>query len=300
MDQDLHKILSVPFMLKLKELMLDEVLIDDLDRVYLPLANLISVGLNTNASMQVIGINGAQGAGKTTFCTLMKLVLEQGFGLKVLSLSIDDLYLSRVDRERLAQTIHPLLATRGVPGTHNVHQGIELLNALHNAAPDTQTRIPRFNKAVDDPFPDSQCDVFVGRPDVVLFDGWFMGAREQPIADLIVPVNQLEEVEDAEAIWRTYVNLQLKTVYNALFDQLSLLVMLQVPSFEKVYEWRTLQEQKLRMTTAGQTNLRIMDDEALRRFISHYERLTRWMLKDMPARVDMLFKVNDDHRICLP
>ena len=287
-------------MLKLKELMLDEVLIDDLDRVYLPLANLISVGLNTNASMQVIGINGAQGAGKTTFCTLMKLVLEQGFGLKVLSLSIDDLYLSRVDRERLAQTIHPLLATRGVPGTHNVHQGIELLNALHNAAPDTQTRIPRFNKAVDDPFPESQCDVFVGRPDVVLFDGWFMGAREQPIADLIVPVNQLEEVEDAEAIWRTYVNLQLKTVYNALFDQLSLLVMLQVPSFEKVYEWRTLQEQKLRMTTAGQTNLRIMDDEALRRFISHYERLTRWMLKDMPARVDMLFKVNDDHRICLP
>lgn len=287
-------------MLKLKELMLDEVLIDDLDRVYLPLANLISVGLNTNASMQVIGINGAQGAGKTTFCTLMKLVLEQGFGLKVLSLGIDDLYLSRADRERLAQTIHPLLATRGVPGTHNVHQGIELLNALHNAAPDTQTRIPRFNKAVDDPFPDSQCDVFVGRPDVVLFDGWFMGAREQPIADLIVPVNQLEEEEDAEAIWRTYVNLQLKTVYNALFDQLSLLVMLQVPSFEKVYEWRALQEQKLRMTTAGQTNLRIMDDEALRRFISHYERLTRWMLKDMPARVDMLFKVNDDHRICLP
>ena len=94
-------------------------------------------------------------------------------------------------------------------------------------------------------------------------------------------------------------NNQLKERYRDLFGRLDLLVMLQVPSFEKVYEWRSLQERKLKMTTLGQKNLRVMDELELRRFISHYERLTRFMLREMPSRVDMLFKVNVSHRICI-
>ncbi|MBO4331972.1 MAG: hypothetical protein J5875_02280 [Paludibacteraceae bacterium] len=299
MEQNVLLKLRKHFSEKLRELMLGEELLEDLDRVYLPLAEMASVGLDTT-NMQIIGVNGAQGAGKTTFCALMKLVLEEAYGLKVLSLSIDDLYLSRNDREKLAQTVHPLFVTRGVPGTHYVKKGIDLFNTLANATPTDTTIIPRFNKAVDDVYPEKECDHFVGRPDVILFDGWFMGATEQPLADLLQPVNELEEKEDKDAVWRTYVNLQLKTEYSRLFDCLNLLVMLQVPSFEKVYEWRALQEEKLRISTKGQDHLRIMDNEELRRFISHYERLTRWMLKEMPGRADVLFTVNDDHRICLP
>lgn len=299
MEQDVLHQLRKHFSEKLRELMLGEELLEDLERVYLPLAEMIAIGLDTT-NMQIIGVNGAQGAGKTSFCALMKLVLEDAYGLKVLSISIDDLYLSRNDREKLAQTIHPLFITRGVPGTHYVQKGIDLFNTLANAAPTDATPIPRFNKAMDDVYPESEWDRFVGRPDVILFDGWFMGAVEQPLADLLQPVNELEEKEDKEAIWRTYVNLQLKTEYNHLFDCLNLLVMLQVPSFEKVYEWRALQEEKLRISTKGQNHLRVMNDEELRRFISHYERLTRWMLKDLPDRADVLFAVNNDHRICLP
>ena len=85
--------------------------------------------------------------------------------------------------------------------------------------------------------------------------------------------------------------------YKQLFDKLDLLVMLQVPSFEKVYEWRTLQEHKLRLSSSGKKNLRVMTDEEVKRFIMHYERITRWELTDLPAKCDMLFKVNDNHRI---
>lgn len=299
MEQELLQKLHRSFSDKLKELMLEEELNEDLERVYMPLADMIAVGLDTSTT-QIIGVNGAQGAGKTTFCTLMKLVLEGGYGLKVLSISIDDLYLSRADREKLAKSVHPLFITRGVPGTHYVQKGIDLFYTLTNAGPADVTPIPRFNKAVDDVYPEKEWDTFVGRPDVILFDGWFMGATEQPLSELINPVNDLERDEDAEAVWRTYVNLQLKTEYSRLFDCLNLLVMLQVPSFEKVYEWRALQEEKLRITTQGQNQSHVMDEEQLKRFISHYERLTRWMLKEMPERADVVFAVNNDHRICLP
>lgn len=284
---------------KLKTLRLVSDMTDDIDRIYMPLANMIAVGLGSD-KMHVIGVNGAQGAGKTSFCELMKIVLEEGFGKRVLCLSIDDLYLSHADREKLARQIHPLLKTRGVPGTHYVEKGLKLLHDLAAAGPSTQIRIPRFDKATDDVVPESRCDVWVGRPDVVLFDGWFMGAEEQPLSDLLNPINDLEKNEDKDAVWRTYVNLQLKTEYSKLFDELSLLVMLKVPSMEKVYEWRELQENKLRAATEGWENLRVMTPDEVRRFIAHYERLTSWMLQEMPQRADVLLMVNEDHRICLP
>jgi len=287
------------FINTLRALMLEELLIEDLDRVYIPMANLISEGLNIDAKTQVIGVNGAQGAGKTTFCNLLKVVLETGYGMKVALLSIDDLYFKRSEREKLAQEVHPLLITRGVPGTHDVALGEQVLNRLCNARPKDITRIPRFNKAIDDQYPESEWDKFTGRPDVILFDGWFMGAIEQPESDLKEPINELEKLEDPDAIWRSYVNEQLKTVYRPFFEQLDLLVMLKVPSFDKIYEWRALQEEKLRIRNQGQKKLRIMDTKELERFIAHYERLTRHILNEMPERADMLFRVNDNHRICL-
>jgi D-glycerate 3-kinase len=214
-------------------------------------------------------------------------------------LSIDDIYLKRSEREKLAREIHSLLITRGVPGTHDVRLGEQILDKLCNARPKDTTRIPRFNKAIDDQYPESEWDKFTGRPDVILFDGWFMGAVEQPEPELKKPVNELEKDEDPDAVWRSYVNEQLKTVYKPLFEQLDLLVMLKVPSFDKIYEWRALQEDKLRIRNQGQKKLRIMNADELKRFIAHYERLTRHILNEMPDRADMLFRVNDDHRICI-
>lgn len=294
-----NKSLREVFHQTLQDLMLDDALMEDLDRVYMPMANMIRMGFNTGERTHIIGVNGAQGAGKTTFGRLLQVVLEKSFGMKVVQLSIDDIYLSRSARERLAQEVHPLLSTRGVPGTHDVKLGEDTLDALCEAGAKDVTLIPRFNKATDDPFPRTEWDSFVGRPDVVIFDGWFMGAVEQKETDLLQPVNALEREEDPYCVWRRYVNSQLKDNYKSLFNRLDLLVMLKVPSFDKVYEWRALQEEKLRIKTQGQKNLRVMSEEEVKRFISHYERLTRHILAEMPSRADMLFKVSEDHRICI-
>lgn len=287
------------FQKKLRELMLDEILMEDLSRIYLPMANLINTALNVKDQTHIIGINGAQGAGKTTFSKLLKVVLEQKFGMKVVQLSIDDFYLSRAEREELAKSVHPLLITRGVPGTHDVRMAESVLSSLSTAQENSVTIIPRFNKAMDDPYPQSQWDRFVGRPNVILFDGWFMGAIEQKETELLNPVNDLEKLEDPYCIWRRYVNSQLKDNYKSLFDKIDLLVMLKVSSFDKVYEWRLLQEEKLRIVTANKENNHVMSKDELVRFISYYERLTKFILKEMPSRADMLFNVSNDHRICI-
>ena len=134
---------------------------------------------------------------------------------------------------------------------------------------------------------------------MILFDGWFMGAIEQKETELLNPVNDLEKLEDPYCIWRRYVNSQLKDNYKSLFDKIDLLVMLKVSSFDKVYEWRLLQEEKLRIVTANKENNHVMSKDELVRFISHYERLTKFILKEMPSRADMLFNVSNDHRICI-
>lgn len=291
--------LELSFKQKLNEMMLGDDLMEDLDRIYLPMASLIKMGLNTQNRTQVIGINGAQGAGKTTFSQLLQVVLELHLDMKVVRFSIDDFYISRSEREKLAADVHPLLITRGVPGTHDVKLCEQVIDQLSSASEKTETIVPRFNKATDESFPKSQWEKVVGRPNVILFDGWFVGAVAQKETELLKPVNDLERNEDPYCIWRRFVNNQLKENYNSLFDKIDLLVMLKVPSFDKIYEWRTLQEQKLRMKNEGGKNLRIMSDEELKRFIGHYERLTRHVLDEMPERADMLFNVSSDHRICL-
>ena len=187
--------------------------------------------------------------------------------------------------------------TRGVPGTHDVKLGLEIINSLRNADSKTVTMIPRFNKAIDDVYPKSEWTKFVGKPDVVLFDGWCMDATAQDDSELTSPINELEATEDKDCVWRRYVNNQLKTDYKDLFDTINFLVMLQIPSYDKVFEWRNLQEEKLRIANQGKEATHIMTPDQVIRFIAHYERITRHILAEMPERADMLFKVNDNHRL---
>ncbi len=132
---------------------------------------------------------------------------------------------------------------------------------------------------------------------MVLFEGWCVGARPQPEAELDKPINSLEAEEDKDARWRRYVNEQLAASYKQLFGRLDLLIMLKIPSFESVYEWRSLQERKLAASAADKTASHVMDEATLQRFIMHYERLTRYMLAEMPQRADIVLKLNSDHTI---
>jgi D-glycerate 3-kinase len=243
----------------------------------------------------LVGLCGSQGSGKSTMAAFLRALLDSQ-GLATAVLSIDDLYLDRADRVTLAETVHPLLRTRGVPGTHDVALGLEVIETLFAAEPGAATAIPRFDKATDSRLPQPQWDRFVGPARIVILEGWCIGATPQETAALDRPVNPLEANEDSDGAWRTYVNAALAGPYRALFDRIGLLVFLHAPSFECVFEWRRLQEEKLRARTGG-TGAGIMDDAALARFIMHYERITRHLLATMPATADLVVALDADHRI---
>ncbi|MFC7048734.1 hypothetical protein [Emcibacter nanhaiensis] len=270
-------------------------------RYYLPVAERIAALQNRLGRPLVVGVNGAQGSGKSTLSAFLKLILENNHDLRTVVISIDDLYLTRAEREQLARDIHPLLVTRGVPGTHDVGLGIQTITKLLNAKEDDVTLIPRFDKARDDRCPQEDWDRFKGRADIVILEGWCVGARPQPDEDLANPVNDLERNEDPAGAWRRHVNNQLKGPYRELFGLLDYLVMLLVPSFDCVLDFRLKQERKLahKLETTGvkAENLKLMDEAAIHRFIMHYERLTRFMLTDLPAIADALLEVDADHSV---
>ncbi len=244
----------------------------------------------------LVGINGAQGSGKSTTAELLATTLSQVHGLATIQCSIDDFYLTHAERVKLAQDIHPLLATRGVPGTHDLKLLNETLDQLMTASPEETTRIPRFNKAVDDRHPEEKWDSFSGRPDVVILEGWCVGTTPQPESLLQEPINELEAREDVDGRWRKYVNDALRDGYRSLFKRLDLLVLLKIPDFSAVIEWRSLQEQKLAEQSGHLAGSKIMDASTIQRFVMHYERLTRWNLDALPSAADLTLEIDRGHR----
>lgn len=255
------------------------------DLVCAPLAELAGEARRTLGRTVVIGICGAQGSGKTTIAAVTARMLAER-GLRCALLSLDDLYLSHAARMELARLVHPLLATRGPPGTHHPALGIEVLTRLGETG---KVALPRFDKAADTPRDRTAWPRVQAPVDVVLFEGWCVGARPQPPEALIEPVNALERDEDPDGRWRTFVNVALDGAYQPLFAQIERLVLLQAPGFEVVAGWRAEQEAKLRARTGGG-----MGPDEIARFVAHYERLTRWILQEMPARADWVVPLAAD------
>lgn len=223
----------------------------------------------------ILGLCGSQGSGKST---LAQALADRIGGTVVLSL--DDLYLTLAERRELAQTVHPLLLTRGVPGTHDVALGQAVLDAIVSGQ---GTALPRFDKSSDDRAPLSEWPVSPIPVRLVIFEGWCVGARPQPFADLLEPLNLLERFEDRSRVWRRYVNAALAGPYQSLFSRIDAQILLAAPNFETVLDWRIEQENELRLRVGG-IGAGLMDDLQVARFISHYERLTRFILREMPIR----------------
>lgn len=292
------------FATALASLKVDLGLVAMFESIYVPLGAWLACRETQQSGPLVVGINGAQGAGKSTLFNLIEVILGEGFGLRVVGFSLDDLYKTRAERERLATTVHPLLMTRGVPGTHDVELGMEILRSLKAGDPGQPTKIPVFDKSIDERCSPDVWQEWSGPVDIIVFEGWCVGALPQLEADLYTPVNSLEQQEDPDTRWRRYVNQQLAGPYQELFSMIDTLIMLKVPSMEAVFEWRSLQEKKLAErvkyifdTQQPSDHLRIMNEEEIVRFIQHYERLTRVMLDEMPARADVALVLNENHKI---
>lgn len=265
----------------------------DARRWFQPLAEQLLVLQQRHSGTLIVGVQGAQGTGKSTLAALLAMLLQQ-HGQTVAQLSLDDFYLGRSQRQQLAADVHPLLATRGVPGTHDVDLAMATMDALCQADNGQQVALPRFDKANDDRRPVRQWPSLQAPVDVIILEGWCLGAGPQAEPALAQPINRLERERDANGDWRRFVNQQLAGSYRALFARLDFLVVLQAPSFDCVYRWRGLQEQKLAAQGGGS---RLMDRAQLEEFIAHYERLTRLCLDTLPALAQRVYQLDDDHRV---
>ncbi len=267
----------------------------DARRYFLPLLDHLIALQRAKGRCLLLGINGAQGSGKSTLAALLCRLLAS-LGYSVANLSIDDFYLSNAARQELARQQHPLLVSRGVPGTHDTALLRAKLQALRKAEAGQRISLPRFDKARDDCQPQQRWPEIAAPVQFIFLEGWFVGLQPQAEAELAKPVNELESEEDAECRWRRFVNRSLAGDYQEVFAQLDELIMLQAPSFEQVFQWRGLQEAKLRQRSDHSAS-GVMDEARLRRFIQHFERLTRHCLRSLPARADQLFVLDTSHRI---
>jgi len=259
----------------------------------LPLA--VWIKQRKHAEPLVVGINGAQGSGKSTLTGALAIILNH-LGYDVAQLSIDDLYLLQEQRQTLASTVHPLLKTRGVPGTHDVKLGLEIITKLTQGR--GEVSVPKFDKRVDDRAPKQDWQLYTVPVDIVLFEGWCVGTPPQPADALHTPMNELDTGEDQEGVWREFVNASLANTYQQLFQHIDVLVYLQVPSFDSVFLWRQEQEEKLfQNQQANGYNQQGMSTDELKRFIAHYERLSRWAMQALPLLADVVITLDELHRI---
>ena len=278
-----QEVLSEPFRDKLKQL----------NNFYLPISQVIYKNYIKNKKTRIIGLAGGQGSGKSTISQLLKIVLKTQFNLETVVFSIDDFYKTLNDRKKMSKEINHLFLTRGVPGTHD-------LKLLYKCIKNLKKKnfknflIPKFDKSKDERFKKKKWNKVLNKPNIVIFEGWCVGAKPQNNSDLIKPINNLEKLEDKNMIWRKKVNNELKNDYKKIFNLIDDLIFLKVPSFKHVYKWRLLQEKKLRRTSKGK---KIMNIKEIKKFIMFYERITKNMIKTLSTRAKILINIDAKHRL---
>jgi len=253
---------------------------------------------SNNIKPLIIGLAGGQGTGKTTITSIISLILKKYFKLKVFKISIDDFYKTRSERKKLSKNKHPLLMTRGVPGTHDYRIISQFFKKVKNKK-FNNLRLPKFDKSIDDRCHKKLWYKINSRPDVIILEGWCVGAKAQKNSQIIKPINSLEKTKDPVLVWRKYVNTQLKTHYKNLFKQLNEIIYLRANNFKILQQWRIKQERKLWLNSKNKKNLKIMNRGDILNFMQTYQRITQNMFKEAPKYASIIMKLNSNHQINL-
>ena len=244
----------------------------------------------------IVGLAGGQGTGKTTISSILSIILRKCFKLNVFVISIDDFYKTRKERFLLSKKVHSLLMIRGVPGTHDINIMLDFFKKAKSKK-FKSLKLPKFDKAIDDRYKKKLWYSIKKRPDVIIFEGWCIGARPQKNYQLKKHLNSIEKLNDQNLIWRKYVNYQLKKNYRKLFNQLNCLLYLKAKNFNLLQKWRLKQERKLLTFSKKNKNLKIMNKKEVINFMQTYERITQNMFKDVPKYASIILNLNSNHQI---
>jgi D-glycerate 3-kinase len=249
-----------------------------------------------NKQPYFVGLAGGQGTGKTTISSILKIILTKYFKLKVFKISIDDFYKTRKDRISLSKKIHPMLLTRGVPGTHDINMMLSFFKSIKTKR-FKSLKVPCFNKAVDDRYSKKYWHNIKKRPDVIIFEGWCVGARSEKNDSLKKSINYMEKTNDQKLIWRKFVNQQLKSKYKNLYSQLNCLIYLKAKNFNLLQKWRLKQENKLWLKSRKTSKHKIMNKGDVINFMQTYQRITENMFRMMPKYASIVVHLNSNHQI---
>jgi len=268
--------------------------INNLKRIYIPISFWIENKYKKKGSTLFLGFSGGQGSGKTTITGILKIILKKFFKRKICVSSIDDFYKSLKEREKMANNIHPLFQTRGVPGTHDTNL---IMNFLRKVIKKKfkKFKLPKFDKSIDDRLEKKYWDNVKKKPEIVILEGWCVGAKPQKNSLINKPTNILEKNEDKNLIWRKYVNKKLKKEYKKIFSMIDHFIFIKIPNFKIVSKWRFLQEKKLEKKSKSKK--KIMSYSEIKRFIMFYERITLQMLKDLSKSASIVVLLKKNHEI---
>ena len=268
--------------------------IKNLKKIYIPISFWIENKFKKKGKTLFLGLSGGQGSGKTTVVGILKIILKKYFKRKTHVSSIDDFYKTLEERNKISSTIHPLFKTRGVPGTHDTNLIKKFFDFIKKKK-FKKFKLPKFDKSIDDRLKKKYWFNIKEKPEVVILEGWCVGAKPQSNSLLKKPINILEKYEDKDLIWRKHVNHKLKKEYKKLFAMIDYFIFMKIPYFNMVFKWRLLQERKLKKMS--HTKKKIMSYDKIKRFVMFYQRITLQMLKDMPKIASVVLSLNDKHQI---
>lgn len=231
----------------------------------------------TSTAPYLFGISGGQGAGKSTLCDGLAARLSAN-GLKTIILGLDDFYLPKSARQKLARDISPLCAVRGVPGTHDIALMRRTIDRLMQAEANTQTPLPRFSKSHDEQVSEQDWPLASGRPDVILIEGWCVGGRADFLQN--TAPTAWEQANDPHGIWKSW-TLNHAAPYEAIWDLCADFMLLRHSDFDAVIDSRWQQEQG-NAAASGVWQFASRDEVAA--FCAHYESWTKAIWQHLPAR----------------
>jgi len=265
-----------------------------LKRIYIPISFWIENKYKEKGKTLFLGFSGGQGSGKTTVVKILKIILKKFFKRKIHTSSIDDFYKTLKDRNKMSYTAHPLFKTRGVPGTHDINL-IKKFFYFIKRKNFRKTKLPKFDKSIDDRLKKKYWFNVKERPEIVILEGWCVGAQPQPNFLIKKPINILEKYEDQDLIWRKHVNEKLKREYKKLFAMIDCYIFMKIPNFNMVFKWRLLQENKLKKVLRYKK--KIMSYNEIKRFIMFYQRITLQMVRDLSKSASIVMLLNKNHEI---